>query len=459
MRSAAGERLRLVQSIEGELPERLGRYRAHLYHFDLDGGASLTFMDMANSEGRFFPGRAHVKRNLSRTFTSWNGFDVATIHSNHLYQSDHIDHRPFHIPLIIEIDRTRGGTISVDRNRLEIDDHTLVGIEYIWGKVIKRMCLDFISDHQSSKFATINRTVIARYFGSEHLSAPVAFCAAMRDFGVMGDKFRWDTLEFPAVELGDDSSAGLEKSLTWNGQQISVFSTLKEPGYESSLSVSELIPCDRCVCVLQRWGLRVLPLWERRPQSERRSVPWLTVFPDEWLSIALISSKHRRFWNRNYASVKAIARDDWLWARKHRDDVRAIANSPSNPSRAAGWALENLARPDRFWNGLRDQVPDVFASLISALTDPLERKGQKEVYALVFDRRFPGSSEAMILSERGALTIEHPWLVVPAGMALLDSSYAVSGLRLGDDVTLDVPSDPEWWLEFASDEDQEKAPA
>jgi hypothetical protein len=139
-----------------------------------------------------------------------------------------------------------------------------------------------------------------------------------------------------------------------------------------------------------------------------------------------------------------VGADDWRWQREHfSNDVLEIADEMLGvPSRAAAWTLSNMHRPERYWNGIRDQVPVFFARLLGLLLEKNVGDGlAKEICAVIQDRRFEGSQEVVALSEKGMRTRD--WYV-------RDSE---GSLKVGEFSTVEVPKDRKWWVEVASDSD------
>ena len=297
----------------------------------------------------------------------------------------------------------------------------------------------FLAENSNSRFAALNRAIVVRVFEHERFNIATNFCTAVGQCEARS--FRWSGVEFPAVELSEDLTGLLARRLIWNGREITALPQLREPDYRKYLSVFGSIPCDRMLFLRGQYGLRILPLWERLPRRHGKDVPWLTMFPHGWRPICVITSELRQFWNKDHPLVRMVTTDDWRWERERSsNDVLGIAQELlSVPARAAAWTLSNMHRSERYWNGIRDQRPEFFARLLALL---LQRSGgdglAREICAVIYDRKFEGSSEVVVLSEKGMLTRD----------------YFLRGgerrLKVGEFTTVEVPEDRKWWVEVAS---------
>jgi hypothetical protein len=435
-RAIARERMRFTKPVERDLPDGLGRYRVHICYFDLDGGVSLAFLDITHSRGKLLSGPAQIVVGSSKTLHSWNGFRLAA-HPRRAEPSPEIHLRewariPGQVPVVIEIDWTQAGRISVDRTRLELDDANPKAVGITIRDTIKSIAEDLLMQNASSKYASLNRSVLYRSLNERWLQ-PAGFWTAMPYSDPEVGDFRWDRLQFPAVELTPGAwYRHLRQKVIWNGGRIKFFYPLKEPGYTKYLSSLLGLPCDRIVMASGRWGLRVVFLWEKEPSVDPGKPRWLTSFPIEWRSVPLVTAKERHFWNRNNSLIKNTTPEDVRWAEEHGvKNISSIADDLLRaPSRAAAWALANLGRPKRFWNGIRDQLPPFFSSLIEILMGLNNSDGpSKQIYAMIYDQRFLGSFEVVALS-RGGLVITE--------------SYQV---KFGHTPAFGLPPRGEWWID------------
>jgi hypothetical protein len=183
IRDKAKDCLRHTQPVTGELPDRCGRYRLHLCYFDIEGHASLAFIDVAGEEATFLPRSAHIKSVLSRDINSLNGFAVE--HAN-------VRGEQYPIGIICELDWA-AGRIDVARRNLEVD-YDREKVRAVLRDVLKSVCVTFLAEEQDSRFAALNYAIVAGVFEQERFSIPGKFCAAaeQRD----GRNFKWSDVEF-----------------------------------------------------------------------------------------------------------------------------------------------------------------------------------------------------------------------------------------------------------------------
>jgi hypothetical protein len=422
--ATAGRCMRLTQSIAGDLPAKMGRYRVHLYHFDLQGDACLAFMDF-NSEGaHLLPDSTHFTIGEVVIFNSRSGFYLRAIHRM-------TQNMPA-ISLLFEIDWLCG-KIDVARKNLQIDNDS-VNINSLLRNAAKKLCTDFLSRYESSKFASLNRALILAAFGQQEFAVPSTFFAPTLHCD--DEKFGWSSVKFPAVELISGRLPTTPSKMTWCGTNVSIVCQLQKRSRDY-VSAFQLVPCDRIV-MTKVYGFQVLPLWERLPAPWNRGIPWLTKFPPEWKSICVIVCGIWSFWNREHFLVKGLSETDWEWERAHgAETVMEIANELlAVRSRAAVWVVANLQRGEGYWNGIRDQRPDLFARLVSMVMDAKEDAEEaREIYAVLYSRGVSGWSESVALSENGMVRTR------------ASSRAAADGLKVGESVTAALPCNAEWWIE------------
>jgi hypothetical protein len=438
IRHAVKDRLRYAKAVEKDLPDQIGRYRAQLFYFALDGGASLAFLDVHASCGELLIDSAHLALPRSLTLHSWNGFEL---HTSVDWKTEYAAQR--RLPLTVEIDWSGTGQISADRQRLDIEASILKNATQLILQDAASICTTFLEEHSSSRYATLNRAAVKSSFHNAEPPLPKAFWAVPSTLDRKTRQFAWDKLAFPAIEIETAFwSRELLHELRWRGQRLAAFMPLKLPGHSQYISTLEGIPCDRISFVPLRWGaFRVVPLWEREPaDNTAQNLPWLADFPEEWSQVCLVSTQLRVFWNRGHALIRAIRADDWRWVTKYdRFDVTDAGAILNTRSRAAAWTVRNLVGGDqRAWNGLRDQLPEFFVNLVGKISD------LEEIYCVVYDRFYEGSFEVWKLWKGGVKVIDAHRVVGPGGK-----------LELGpDESSIAMPSRPDWWVQVARSRDE-----
>ncbi len=114
LRAEALKSIRYDGPVSGSLSSQSGTYRVHIPYFDIKGEASPGFINSLDDRIRPFPDGKLFWFPPTGLFISWRGFTVSVPFPRISAQ----------ISLIIELDLVAGATVSLDRTRAQLDEHS-----------------------------------------------------------------------------------------------------------------------------------------------------------------------------------------------------------------------------------------------------------------------------------------------------------------------------------------------
>ncbi len=352
---------------EGELSERLGRYRIHLPYFDLPDGASLGFLRIQKDGNKlvlmqiakgylFFP--------RGRTITAWKGFVAHLVDRFGLSLL-----RPQELPYenaIVEVDwySAEVGEIQVNRNRLVLSEKGRLAVRELSQK-INQMRQTFLHKNEASVYATLNHRLAKQKIT---LGKKLNWLFFKRDQAATNSE--WRQLKFPLINsiafIYSQEISGLE----WKGRAVSVIPSLSrvEEGSDGYTWNSPDVMPNRIV-VFPHYMLGITPMWVRRPQQKvtKHTLRVTCQFPPKWPTLCgvyLGSYQETRegmyIWNPRHLIVRVIDEVGWSWCREiigpSLDPLPHRADLLASKSRAASWivlCLQNSAK--ELWDGLQER--------------------------------------------------------------------------------------------------------
>ena len=216
---------------EGALPNGVGRYRFHLPHFLLHGGAALAYMrvrDVAKSLLVEKVEDKHVFWNHESRATwrfGWNGIEVRPGRSREM------DSAMFSLRNLrlgypeIDLAGMESGAVGVSRAEVQLS-HKALGALWWLNRRVGEIAERFLDEHDKSIYATLNSRIAAP--GSLRKSPP-RWLTTQVNFE--DEHRRWSRLEVPLI---NEESIGVIKdrvekfSIKFRGKNVCVASPLQQ---------------------------------------------------------------------------------------------------------------------------------------------------------------------------------------------------------------------------------------
>jgi len=299
------------RTIEGELPDSLGRFRFHIPEFDLPLGWSPYFLRAEQIDNRIVvssPTGAHGDASFllheSATYMSWKGMQV---------EADTRD--PFDLFLtsrngvLFECDwRSNAvGALSASRERITIDRTVLSNAAEAVKAVLEQALLDRAEENRDSPFATLALIHLGPFEATSESRATWLYVDTVEDLRAS----TWGPLVVPAVIdiLGVLAEEG-KKRLALETEKVHIAKDLRVQnsrwggGVPVPLWQGSIVP-DRVVkCTLRRTPS--LPIWLQAPASENNAPKLFAQceFPPDWSHLAGLqvyqSFSRQDVWNRDH---------------------------------------------------------------------------------------------------------------------------------------------------------------
>ncbi|MGO7169249.1 hypothetical protein AB9F47_19510 [Rhizobium leguminosarum] len=376
--SRSAEKLSLFGPVETRVPDVDGLARGWVAFEELEGGASLAFLDLEDGKVNRLSQNLDFVPLAGNVGMAWRGFAVNS-------RAKTVKN------VILELNCTTNGNISVDRRGLQSEfDFQAHSVD------LKRKILtDFLNAHSNSEYALLNC-----YVAREAVPQPALTCRWMASWAMQqpGER-RFMPIVFPCADILVPRYSGelQHHSAELGGTVYNLLAHLLEEKY-SIVKISNILHSGKLA--FTRWNdSYFVPSFTWDSEDELRGVgtrPFTSVFPKGWETVAMILTRERVAFNANHEVVKAEESVELLVPLRPLEELVESLKVSQSRSTYREIVLLNLRRNSRFWNGFRDNFPDEFMRLIKGAELP-----GGEIRAWHFYGSFE-DSETMILSERGA---------------------------------------------------------
>lgn len=352
---------------EGGVPHDLGAFRIHVPFFDLGDGFSPVFLDIRDGKIHAMPdGRTGASAKGVKS-TSWRGFSTA--------RPDHGSFVTSHANLfnsLVEVDLIKGGAISLDRARLQVDDRQIAN--FLSGE-FRTLEAEFLAGSSPSIYDSLSPAWM-RNRGERIKSSYWAFAERMAKGQDIPLSWEWKQIEFPALvdtrPLREYAGQKSQEYLDVNG----IICELRPLEFENSrkkLPLSGVHP-SRLLIEDGLYFPKILLLFnEIGPFDDR---PLSADFPDEWSHMLAAVNEELIVFNRNHLLYKKITPDIWI---RYLSGIGQLPVSDrlsqaveQGSEAAACFIIFNADERNEFWNALRDNLPKDFAKLMDCLSIPTD---------------------------------------------------------------------------------------
>lgn len=326
-----------------------GAGRLWLPYVQLEGGASLLYLDIEDGVVRSRCDATNVF-SLSRSEgTSWRGFSVGS---------------SVRIPdgLHYELNIVEGAEISVDRRGLIRDENVGLTGEIVLSE--SRALLDaFLKENEASKYSLLNLRA-AKRLGVHQPWADYGWSAswAVRS----GGQTLFKDIEFPCIDLAMPKHVRpVDQVLrSWDHEELEVLAPLWTGNYDN-FRLSSLVPTGRLTFLALSHVL--VPAFEWSNVDEMRSnggKPDCCSFPEGWDNVAFIGAYGRNVYNSKNSLVADLDLIDHSWFRRSPRSMAEAARTISNRLDARAFLLANMSNTERIWSGFVDNFPDEYRSVV-----------------------------------------------------------------------------------------------
>lgn len=366
------------QGEQGYLPGGLGRYRIELPYFDLPGGASLGFLQAAETGGQIVvqPFLEGATTSFAETFvflprpqliTMWNGVRISATPPP---TTDPMGYRA-----TVSIDWRSNQAGQVTRSRVLA--LTQAGSESARWVAERTTALirGFLNDNKDSVYSTLSAHIagqpLPRNSRMYWISPRAVWDAQKGELTYpAGLKRTWAPVPFPVV------TSDYTPPRYWRGRAVGTTSTLRPtrtfglPGLGSGDRWDPHIICpDRLVFVpdLTSPPSDVTALWTGEQTGMFRAIGPAVLFPPAWQPLVHAAG----VWNSQHPIVQAISAEDGAWFEQFtsrlRDPARCRPEALESSGRAATWLTQCLwHQPESLKKLAQEHAPflaDIWAAL------------------------------------------------------------------------------------------------
>lgn len=390
---------------EGELPEGLGRYRIFIHYFALSGGLSLAYfkenvksnqIDICNlSKQDCIPLNANLK-------CSYKGI---TVESNNT-------EIPNYCTLNIDFTSENSGTISVNREKLTINEKGRLAIQYVIEKV-KASLITLLENNQGSTYDLFNHSLGEIQYLKNHkfnwlgssnnielsgIWGPVNFPAVLFTedllFGLLGDHNLKNILQ---LKKDHDTEDRLErfilgnKTLNWNGNQLQILRKIKGLHRDKNDFWDTIqYPPDRMlIYFVPGFIISAVPLWINSPILSKSPYS-ICSFPPTWKNVFSIKTDAGFFVNNNHTLFNWNRLND-VWSKENEDYFYKL--------------LINLFADDnsmRSWNMLNDHFNEKTKEFFDSIWNHFNEVDPSSEEILSLKVQSFDESELLVISKDGA---------------------------------------------------------
>ncbi|WP_316195552.1 MULTISPECIES: hypothetical protein [unclassified Bradyrhizobium] len=389
LRSSARERLRWFGPIEARGESWQIRY--WLPYFELNGGASVAFIDLVDSNVQQIPDDRDALFPKARVLTSWKGFALEAPHLRLEYG-------------VAEIDLLSGAEIAIDRTHISNLDRAAI-TEAVRG--VQRDARDrFLAEHKSSHFQVINRQAfkfIRKY------AAPLL----PNSYWINHGKLQPVSYPFVVMPVASYERRAERNYLGWNGKNIPVMSPIVFSS-SSYLNLAREIGSPQ----LGLHGvshIRPVGLWTAPPAQNQ--LFWTSSFPLGWEKLLYVRANGIQFWNAGHDLTRLLSKHPNV--RLRADNVEGqFRESLSSDVLAVRFLFLMMTEDIRPLQALKDRYPSEFERFVVLLGGD-----KRPIYWWSFDSIYSPATKTCMLShdkvlEQRALYEQRYVLLLPDGETL-----------------------------------------
>ncbi len=355
---------------EGELPEKIGRFRIRIPYFELEGGMSLAFMD-DEKEGEDLKVKKLLRDYYYKPYvnsaTSWKGMrtDIAGANQCHYSRRSYGQSQGS----MVEVDfyDEEAGNAQVSRNSMTIKSKGMQALKWIERRQ-KELVRKIIKENAKSSYSLLNCRIANEFISIEN---PQWLGLIDKETG----KRKIQRIEFPAVNSLSWKYLPFPKKLQFRGHAVTILRSVgkdDETDHYQGISCFDLNNCpDKIVLEEKTYEIITVPLWEKSPYNtsgQENCSFKLTSFPPKWKGLAGILLDNRKpVWNKAFPLVKHVKKDDWDWAKKQSEIIDPLEIDDvllSDRGRASAWILHFACTTEKdIWNALPERAPDFLEAL------------------------------------------------------------------------------------------------
>jgi hypothetical protein len=345
---------------EGELPDRIGRFRIRMPYFELAGGASLVFMDDDKygdelKVKELLKERGFFYRPRFDTFASWKGMRI------HL--GSYVIDRSYCIKLEFDFYDEEAGTPQVSRNIISVKPKGERALLWL-NKKAKDLEDKFVKENVKSRYSLLNCGI-----AGVHVSIKDPQWLVLDDKKT--DEVKFQRIEFPATITFPWKYLTLPQKIRYRGNAVTLLTLfVTRTGtyrYEevSGIDLSRTCP-DKIVLANNIYWLSVAPLWDKSPyNTDGQDIGTIKAasFPPKWKGVTgiMFGRKGELVWNKVFPPLKHIKKDDLNWSKKQTDKIDPLAISDillKDRGRATAWVLNFVCSGNKnVWNALLERAP------------------------------------------------------------------------------------------------------
>ncbi|MBN3941312.1 hypothetical protein [Nostoc sp. NMS9] len=189
---------------EGELPNKLGKYRVYLPYFELNNQVSFAFLETAESteiilkELNYNDSYFYILNCRSQRI-SWKGmnFNISSLVGNR-----ELGKNMFSTNMSVTIDLTpdstshQGINLKVNRNNVKIDDSVEESIRIFLRKEFDDFIQEFLNNHKISPYALLNYQIARKH---EITNSPISENTSLYWLFQENNQIKWQTLKTPLI--------------------------------------------------------------------------------------------------------------------------------------------------------------------------------------------------------------------------------------------------------------------
>lgn len=390
---------------EGNLPHGMGAFRSRVVYFEIPGGASLRLLRPTVCNDSIELAQIGAGYSLpveGKLMALWKGIrtDIGAA-ALEISQPEPAQRRSarHQAPnnVVLEIDWTSGGGVSVDRQSLTLSNQGREALDHAIAQAQQHLDR-FAATTRLSRYHLLNQRSIdgqppreGAYWISE-----------------TKQRVTWDRMRFPTVDRISLAYGTMKSAPTWKGRRITVQPSLASPDEENVLQGitwhGTTTPPSK-VLLLQSWP-HLVPLWDG---IEKPTKGYLTAeFPPNWKH--LMGAKFSRFagwgqsqvvWNKRNAVVLAVTAEAWERCARTiettSDPLEHKADILQSQANACAWLMHAVSKGQpEVWRGLAEREPKFLPSVFECAYGA--RKWNRNVL-FWSDESFLGCLHTLSLSE------------------------------------------------------------
>ncbi|WP_439402677.1 hypothetical protein ACNJYA_09760 [Bradyrhizobium sp. DASA03068] len=393
LKASAFERLRWFGPVE-----HTGTYfraRHWVPYFELNGGASLVYIDFVDNCINRTPDNRDGLSPRAQTYFSWKGFQA----QGHAFQSAEIG--------IMEVDIFSDADISINRNAIsKLNRERLVNE---LRKVERDTINKFLAAHRASTFHILNKRIAGK---TSKYATPVT----PGSFHWKVDR-EWKQISYPFAVV---SAASFEHDQpTWTEATLldATMPIIKRFSLRTGDDVEPAAAFGGArLCAVQvNYGVRPAGVFLEPPAG--RNLLWTSQFPPEWNQLLFVSTTEMHFWNNTHPLVQKLNRHpDTLPHGRTRED--RFLECLTSEVLAARFLFAEMPRGFRMLKALRDSRPSEFLQFIRLL-----EADTMPIYWQTFESIFSDDTRTFMISGTNIIDMPRPFsdkghLILPDGVVL-----------------------------------------